>query len=153
MVPSSTCLDEHYGTLKNLDRVGVEGLFCKTVQASFRGEPADVDWRARTSAIARPPGWKTRSRSSPGLMTLQRPGWDMVFHTWSVQMLATEGFNEYLGWLIFDVDGIFSGFLDGEAMEESYDNVSSAARPGGSLGDGGPPFSPHEGILGGLTCR
>lgn len=31
----------------------------------------------------------------------------------------SKGFNEYLGWLVFDAEGIFSGFLDGEAMHRS----------------------------------
>ncbi|CAJ1443500.1 unnamed protein product [Effrenium voratum] len=67
VVPSSTCLDEHYGTLKNLD--------IRNCEASRVEDKEQI--LSRIDDVA--------------------------------------GFNEYLGWLIFDVDGIFSGFLDGEA--------------------------------------
>jgi len=36
-------------------------------------------------------------------------------HSYSLLIIAFQGFNEYLGWLVFDAEGIFSGFLDGEA--------------------------------------
>lgn len=46
-----------------------------------------------------------------------------------------KGFNEYLGWLIFDADGIFSGFLDGEARLSLVGRLSVRASPSKNLDD------------------
>jgi len=39
-----------------------------------------------------------------------------------------QGFNEYLGWLVFDAEGIFSGFLDGEARLSLVGRLSQRAQ-------------------------
>jgi len=39
-----------------------------------------------------------------------------------------QGFNEYLGWLVFDAEGIFSGFLDREARLSLVGRLSERAR-------------------------